>query len=140
MTVVGLVGCAAAKLKRPAPAAELYTSQLFRKASAYAREHSDRWYILSARHGLVAPDTVLEPYDTKLGSKNGPPIWDWAQRVADQLTTELAEVPDPRLLVLAGTQYRTFLYRTSWPADTPLDGLGIGEQLGFLTSALANRT
>ncbi|MET1087465.1 MAG: DUF6884 domain-containing protein [Arthrobacter sp.] len=33
---VGLVGCASQKLQRPAPARELYASQLFRKASAYA--------------------------------------------------------------------------------------------------------
>lgn len=42
MITIGLVGCAAAKLSRPAPARELYISQLFRKAATYAEEHSDR--------------------------------------------------------------------------------------------------
>jgi hypothetical protein len=65
---VGLVGCAARKLQGPAPARELYVSQLFRKASAYAEATCDRWYILSAKHGLVHPDTVLEPYDVRLGA------------------------------------------------------------------------
>ena len=58
---VGLVACASQKLQRPAPARELYVSQLFKKASAYAGLTCDRWYILSAKHGLVHPDTVLEP-------------------------------------------------------------------------------
>lgn len=102
MTTIGLVGCAAAKLTRPAPARELYTSQLFRKASAYAEAHSDRWYILSALHGLVSPETVLEPYNVKLGHKSGPPIWEWAERVAAQLEAELAGVDQVELLVLAG--------------------------------------
>ena len=31
----GLVGCASQKLKRPAPARELYVSKLFKKTSAY---------------------------------------------------------------------------------------------------------
>lgn len=138
MTTIGLVGCAAAKLSRPAPARDLYTSQLFRKASAYAEANSDRWYVLSAKYGLVHPDTELAPYDTKLGAKNGPPIWDWAQMVADQIDAELWKLGDPsaELLVLAGEQYRTFLRRGDWPARVPMEGMGIGQQLGYLTHHL----
>lgn len=141
MTTIGLVGCAAAKLSHPAPARDLYTSQLFRKAATYAEANSDRWYILSAEHGLVSPDRVLEPYDTKLGAKNGPPIWDWAQRVADQLDAELFLIGTPlaELLVLAGEQYRTFLRCSpirGMPARVPMEGMGIGQQLGYLTHHL----
>jgi hypothetical protein len=49
---VGLVGCASQKLRRPVPARELYVSQLFKKASAYAEATCDRWYVLSAMHEL----------------------------------------------------------------------------------------
>ncbi len=138
MTTIGLVGCAAAKLSRPAPARDLYTSQLFRKASAYAEANSDHWYILSAKHGLVSPDQMLEPYDMKLGHKSGPPIWDWACMVRDQLETELWRIGEPlaELLVLAGEQYRTFLRMGNWPARVPMDGMGIGQQLGYLTKEL----
>lgn len=138
MTVIGLVGCAAQKLSRPAAAKDLYVSQLFRKSAAYVESHSDRWYVLSAKHGLVAPDTVLEPYDTRLGHKNGPPIWDWASRVAEQLAEATADDEAPELLVLAGEQYRTLLRRTTLPARVPMEGLGIGQQLGWLTEALRN--
>jgi hypothetical protein len=62
--------CAARKLDRPAPARELYVSQLFEKASAYATAARDRRYVLSAKHGLVQPDTVLEPYDVRLGARH----------------------------------------------------------------------
>jgi hypothetical protein len=136
VTTIGLVGCAAGKLKRPAPARDLYTSQLFRKASAYAEQHSDRWFILSAKYGLVAPDRVIEPYDARLGHKSGPPIWAWAQDVALTLGHELAGTPDAELLVLAGEQYRTFLRFVNYPARVPMEGMGIGQQLGYLTRAL----
>lgn len=136
MTTIGLVGCAAAKLRRPAPARDLYTSQLFRKASEYAELHSDRWFILSAKHGLVHPDTVLEPYDAKLGTKTGPPIWDWATLVSGQLDLKLMHTPDAELLVLAGEQYRTFLRYNDRPARVPMEGMGIGQQLGYLTNHL----
>jgi hypothetical protein len=136
MTTIGLVGCAAAKLRRPAPARDLYVSQLFKKAAAYADEHADRWYVLSAKYGLVTADEVIEPYDVKLGSRTGPPIWDWAADVANQLRIALLDVPDPELLVLAGEQYRTFLRLVDYPARAPMEGMGIGHQLQFLTNAL----
>jgi Family of unknown function (DUF6884) len=63
---VGLVACGATKLGRPAPARDLYCSPLFRKASAYAAATYDRWFILSAKHYLVDPCEVLDPYDVSL--------------------------------------------------------------------------
>jgi hypothetical protein len=136
---VGLVGCASQKLQRPAPARELYVSQLFRKASAYAEATCDRWYILSAKHGLVHPDTVLKPYDVRLGTNHPstPPIRQWADRVREQLDTELAALNDVTLITLAGEQYRTAVRGVPWPVEVPMQGLGIGQQLGWLTGRLA---
>lgn len=56
-----LVGCAAKKLDYRAPARELHTFQLFRSARMWAEREGDAWYILSALHGLVPPDRVLQP-------------------------------------------------------------------------------
>lgn len=134
---VGLVGCASQKLQRPAPARELYCSQLFRKAAAYVEQTCDRWYILSAKHGLVHPDTILEPYNMKLGTKSGPPIYPWADMVRAHLAEELDGVENAQLVVLAGEQYRIILRGSAWPFEVPMVGLGIGEQLGFLTRMLA---
>lgn len=50
---VGFVRRASAKLRKPAPARELYGSQLFKKAFAYAKQTCDRWYVLSAKHAAV---------------------------------------------------------------------------------------
>lgn len=142
-TRIGLVGCASTKLSHPGTARTLYTSQLFRKASEYAERTCDRWYILSAKHGLVHPDTVLEPYDMKLGQRarpgnpGGPPIHQWAQRVRDQLAVELEDVPRVLLVTLAGEQYQTVLRPCQWPFEIPMKGLGIGEQLAWLKGQLA---
>lgn len=138
-TLIGLVGCASTKLRRPAPARDLYTSPLFKKASAHAEAACARWFILSAKHGLVLPDEVLEPYDVKLGRStphhpetDGPFIHEWARRVRAQLAQELRDVDDPSLLVLAGEQYRTILYPSPWSYSVPMKGLGLGEQLSWL--------
>jgi hypothetical protein len=135
---VGLVGCASQKLKRPALARELYVSQLFKKASAYAEVTCDRWYVLSAMHGLVHPDAILEPYDMRLGTndRTSPPIHAWATRVRAQLEAELAGVEDVTLVALAGEQYRTVLHGSRWSFVVPMKGLGIGQQLGWLSAQL----
>ena len=87
------------------------------------------------------PDTVLEPYNVRLGQRaapgrpGGPPIWAWADDVANQLLSELHDVTRPHLVVLAGEQYRTVLHRipSDWTHEVPLAGLGIGQQLAWLT-------
>jgi len=142
---VGLVGCASVKLRRPAPARELYVSQPFKKASAYADATCDRWYVLSAKHGLVHPDTVLEPYNLKLGSNAldpatrqplSPPIHTWADMVRKQLAAEVIDIPRVALVVLAGAQYQYVVCPCQWPFEIPMQGLGIGQQLGYLKTQL----
>ncbi len=61
-----LVGCVATKAPAPAPAKDLYRSQLFTRRRAYAEASGKPWFILSALHGLVQPDEVTEPYDLNM--------------------------------------------------------------------------
>lgn len=138
VTRIGLVACAAAKTPHPAAARDLYVSPLFRKAAAWAEANTDRWYVLSAAHHLVRPDTVLEPYDARLGTRTGPPVQEWAARTAEQIRAALTEVPEPHLVVLAGKQYRTMLPLVDAPYEVPMRGLGIGQQLRWLTERLAS--
>jgi cytoplasmic iron level regulating protein YaaA (DUF328/UPF0246 family) len=136
--IVGLVGCASQKLKREAPARELYVSTLFKKASAYAEAHSDIWFILSAKHGLVHPDQMLEPYDVKLGTKDAGPIHAWGDRVRFQLNewVQVSEVEE--VLLLAGGQYAIAAGSPAnpapWTVTDPMKGMGIGQRLQFLTN------
>jgi hypothetical protein len=137
MTQIGLVGCSSVKLDHAAAARDLYRSALFRKSSAWAEANCDQWYVLSAKHGLVHPDTVLEPYEAKLGSpRTGPPIPWWNNKVRQQLGTELALIKKPNLVVLAGSAYRSFLHPLTWPFEVPMEGMRIGQQLHWLTVAL----
>lgn len=127
------MGCASQKLKREAPARELYVSTLFRKASAYAEANADQWFILSAKHGLVHPDQMLEPYDLKLGTKDAGPIHAWGKRVRDGLNEW--DIPDDAvLLALAGGQYLTAFHTSKWTVEDPMKGMGIGQRLQFLTN------
>lgn len=92
-----------------------------------------------AKHGLVHPDAVLEPYDTRLGTNHwtSPLIHAWCDQVQEQLTAELAGLENVTLTVLAGEQYRYAVYNSPWPHEIPMKGMGIGQQLGWLTAQLA---
>lgn len=80
-----VIPCAAAKADHDAPAAELYTSVFFRQALAAARSEvaDDSILVLSALHGLVALDTVLAPYDVKMGDAGSVSVDDVAVQAVE---------------------------------------------------------
>lgn len=68
---VMVIPCSGAKLDRAAPARELYVGSMFRFSLAAALkqcDEGDRVLILSALHGLVELDAVLDPYECKIGA------------------------------------------------------------------------
>lgn len=66
MAVVAFISCV--KTKRPGawPAQELYCSTWFKAALGYAAHHSDPWFILSARYGLLRETQRVESYEETL--------------------------------------------------------------------------
>lgn len=66
-----VVPCGGEKLSRAAPARDLYVGQMFRNtlgaALAEAEGTDAEILVLSALHGLVRLDQVLEPYDVRMG-------------------------------------------------------------------------
>ncbi len=63
---VALVSCVKSKRSEPSAARDLYVSALFQKSRAWAARHCDRWYVLSAEHGLLSPDQRVAPYEKTL--------------------------------------------------------------------------
>jgi len=132
-TPVVLVGCSKSKALGSAPARHLYTSDLFRKSVAYAECRGLPWAILSALHGLVLPDEVLEPYDfsaMKLKAGGSASLRVWGDKVAAQLE---AAFPRAHFVLLAGTLYRAAVAPLGTSRYTePMAGLEIGERLQWL--------
>lgn len=128
---VALVSCVKQKRETAVAARDLYLSQLFRGLRRYAEAHADCWYILSAEHGLVHPDDVIEPYERTLNKLPKQARLAWAERVQQQLTEILPQ--NARVILLAGARYREaiepFLRKRGFPVTVPLEGLRIGEQL-----------
>lgn len=136
---IALIGCVKAKLDRPARAADLYVSPLFLGRRAWAERRCDAWYVVSALHGLLHPDDVIDPYDVTLVGASAAEKRRWAQRVLEQFR---AHHPAGRGTVEfhAGGDYRTHglaagLAADGWTVDNPTQGMGIGDQLAFYAAA-----
>ena len=108
MVRVALVSCAKKKQPTVAAAKDLYTSWRFRAMRRYAERNADVWYVLSAKHGLVHPDTVIEPYDVALASKSSWERREWARLVIGQLRDQLGDLSANEYEVHAGAAYRDF--------------------------------
>lgn len=116
---VGLVSCAGQKVNAPsAPAAALYRSPMFRKSLRHALATCSKVYILSARHGLVELDQVVETYDQRM-ARTKTERAAWGAGVAQSLLDRHAGDRHRMVLyILAGHEYAAPIVRateTWWP-------------------------
>jgi len=134
MARIVLVGCSKKKQKITSRAADLYTSPRFLKAKRFAESHSDRWYVLSAKHGLLLPNDEIAPYDLSLDMMDVQERARWATEVLDAL--EPCVSPGDEVTILAGPSYQKDVARglTAMGAKVhaPLESQPIGRQLRLL--------
>jgi hypothetical protein len=132
--IIYLVSCVDKKLEHNAPASELYISQWFFRARGYVRATGCPWYILSAKHHLLDPGRIIEPYNERLKGKPIAARKQWAINVFDSLPKVME--PSDMVVLLAFNDYREFLVPllrgASIKIDIPMQGLGIGQQLHWL--------
>lgn len=101
---IGLIACCKEKLDYATQAQYLYQSPMFKMSMAWIRKRCDEWAILSAKHGLVMPDQVLEPYDLALKDLPRLELERWADAVHEQLIDRWSE--QAIYMILAGHEYR----------------------------------
>ena len=124
-----------------AAARDLYTpSALFRGRRAYVERTCDRWFVLSAKYGLVELDTVIDPYDQTLTKASEPERRDWSRGVLAALEGALGDLREITFECHAGAAYLehgviTGLLARGASVERPTDGLAFGRQLAFYTRA-----
>lgn len=147
--IIALVGCGKQKRGEDVDsedrvrhyAKDLYTSTYFSLKRDVSEEHADRWYILSAEHGLISPSYPLEYYDTSMKDLDDEETREWGQDVAAALVArseEFEESPAEVVAVFAGKDYYEPLLDAlpeSFPLDVvlPFDGLGFHKQMSYLS-------
>lgn len=133
MSTVCLVSCVNKKLSKKAPARELYISPLFQKAMFYAASRYKYWYIVSTKHGLIKPETIVEPYDETLNNMPKRERMEWADHVFRSIVSTIDR--NSTLGFIAGMRYREHLIPKlvdyGYKIRVPLESLSIGKQLSW---------
>jgi len=129
---VTLIQCTNSKRSEKAPAKNLYDeSQYFRAMRGYAEAKNNEWYILSAKHGLVHPDTELEPYNE----------FGLSEAQATQIAERLSKFGVDTVEIVAGKKYveplRPVLEAESIEVRDEFTGLKIGERMAKLNTETA---
>jgi hypothetical protein len=131
-----VIPCGSRKLGFPARSAEMYVGSYHRACRKAADAlRPDRLLILSARHGLLDLDDIIEPYDTPHGASDSVT----AQVLLEQAT--LRGIVSLDSVVALGGARHVSLVRSVWPhARTPLTGArGMGEQMARLAAMREGR-
>ncbi|MDN5895395.1 MAG: hypothetical protein L0H93_15395 [Nocardioides sp.] len=125
-----IVGCGATKHPTRTSAGDMYQGNYHRACRRAAQAHttSDRTLILSALHGLLDLDQVIDPYDLRMGECQAVA----ADQVRHQATAR-GLLDEPDVIVFGGAAY-TRVVTAVWPhAHAPLAGTGgMGKQLAVL--------
>src|SRR5689334_8140335 len=120
---VVLIACGKRKGSVRAPARDLYQGELFRKSLAYAQSLSpDAIYVLSAKHGLLALDAEVEPYDLTLKAMSREQRAAWASSVLHQLR-QVSRPDEDGFTFLAAEAYRKQLLPHLPRHQIPMRGL-----------------
>jgi len=148
--MIYLVACSKSKLASPAAARDLYTGQLFRLCRTLVESQQADWLILSAFYDVIEPSITIRPYNRFLGDYNQRERTAWGDRVRMKLAARLAT--EDRVVFLAPRNYvdsivgnehqRTTVYwkrLVAWldRVETPLAGLGIGQQKAWVKAQLS---
>ena len=137
-----LISCVSQKTNYKNPCKDLYISPLFKKTWAYVSqiERPHGVYILSALHGLIRYDTVIEPYDKTLLDMSKQECLEWAEKVKKQLTETFVKdgrtLEDSHFSIFAGSKYYENLLDFFPDKELVFGTLPIGKRLGALTTSL----
>jgi hypothetical protein len=108
---------------------------MFAKHRRYAETRAGAWYIISAEHGLVHPDALLEPYDVALADQGEDYRRAWAQWVVAKLRRVEGNLHGRVIEIHAGEAYAgpllTLLHAAGAVVSQPTAGMRQGEQLAW---------
>ena len=140
-----LIACSDTKIDtkgRRVPAADLYSSALFRKSLAYARAITteDRIRILSGLYGVIPTSQRIATYNypiTKLGQRDRER---WGAQARTKLLSDFGKQPRV-VIILAGEEYVNALGGLPWTMGFPFgakrgDRMQIGQRLHWLNEQL----
>lgn len=125
-----IIPCGGKKDDRPRPAINLYQGSYFKACARFALSivKPEQIRILSAKHGLLKIEQVIEPYDLRMGQKGC--------ITAEQVRAQAAEqnlLDERDVIIAAGSDYARVALEVWKQGEWILDGVGgMGYQIQHL--------
>ncbi|MFQ4143301.1 DUF6884 domain-containing protein [Chlorogloeopsis sp. ULAP02] len=136
-TLYLVAGCGK-QTNQKAAAKEVYCSQHFQACRKYAQSQGG-WKILSPLYKVLEPEEIISPYDLSPRSLSPNEHQQWAQEVARRIMQKTN--PDTEIIFLTVKLYQKqvipILKAHKYVIRTPMEGLGIGQQIRWLTDKLS---
>jgi hypothetical protein len=128
--ILVVIGCSGEKSSAASPAVTLYRSRRFHASIRWAERVGAPWVVLSAKHGILDPDAIIDPYDVHLSNLTAEEQTAWAEKAAESLRLRTAE--SAKLVFLCDDVYTRPVAKCLRPAGrhcfTPLDGVAVADQ------------
>ncbi len=104
---IGLISCTEKKKQYCCPAEDLYSGSNFPRHLKTCKEKYNKFFIISAKFGLVEPEQSLGPYDLNLADLNDEEKFIWAKFILARLRLVLngTDMKKVRLIVHASETY-----------------------------------
>ena len=138
MKTIILIQCSGKKMPHMAKAKDLYIGPL-KNTILFAKRNfpNAEILILSALHGLVDPETEIDPYNVSCKELSKTEQKAWASRVTSQLSQKSSLVED-QFIILAGVCYREYLLPSLRNYIIPMEGLRIRRTTTLFGYSLMN--
>ena len=137
--MIVFISCVKQKRGVSCAARDMYTSDLFKKSLAYAKQLRPRKvYILSAKYGLLELDDLIKPYNQTLNEISEDKRKAWAYKVCKQCEAKGISY-DEEAVFLSENNYRKYLMQKFRNSTAPLCDKKIGEQLSFYKVNIARK-
>ena len=137
MSTIALLSCVSQKVEYKTEARNMYISSLFTKSLKYAENilKPNIIFILSAKHGLLKLNKVIEPYNETLNTKNREDQQIWAKKVLMQIGKE-CNINVDTFIFLAGKKYYRDLIQHLPNNKIIMENMPIGKRLQWLTKEI----
>ncbi|WP_050740165.1 DUF6884 domain-containing protein [Acetobacterium bakii] len=133
---IALVSCAKSKQDYACKANEMYMpSDLFKYSYDYAKTVADQVYILSAKHGLLSENSIIDPYELALKTMKSKEKQVWSKNVIMQMKTKF-DLENDEFIILAGKDYHQYLLSELNNYQLPLGNRRYGERISYLMKLL----
>lgn len=137
MKPVVLISCGKEKRQWSCRASEMYCSERFISAKQFAQQQNYDWYVISAKHGLLHPDAMIEPYDLSIlnFTDNEKNLW------AEKITNDIFKLHElsTKIMILADNNYSNALAyklnKKGYSVILPFNEIDYTQQKNFLQNA-----